>query len=612
MDDRLFGSIGFSGCSLFFVIFVFIMFLNKRRYKDLDNSLFLSLIILSFLLIFSEFAYTYFLSRGYYNDTGALFCRIWLNILIIWMLDFTYYIIVNTTKKIISIEERKNKCKKFGILFLVGGLILLIISNLLPIEFYDLSYHIYSFSGPAAIVGFLMAAITLLITTYAFVIRKDMVNSTQRKSIVFTVSSIGLVTLVQIIYPQIDHNFQNFESTMLLVMLFLTLESQDNKLLAEHEKAKEQAEELNKEQTDYLTSMSHEIRTPMSAIMGLSEVILREKNDNFNIVKNDMDDIHKASVFLLELINNILDLSRIESGKETIVEKNFELVNSIININNIIKNKIDKSRINYNTKVDNNIPSVIYGDVTKIEKIAINLLINTLSYLEKGNLLFEVNYDTENNRLRFIIESNGNITSHDEVKKIFKYNLELTQVNSTILGINLAKKYSDIIKSNIIFSESLNQFKYIFEFIPTIINMKPIGNIESLLNENNNVFDLSSKKILVVDDNELNIKLMIRLLNSYKVNIEYVTSGAECIDKVQNNKYDLIFLDHMMPEMDGIVTLGKLNDLIKDLPPVIALTANNYAGAKEFYKQNGFTDYLDKPLSVNKLHELLVKIFQNK
>ena len=119
MDDRLFGSIGFSGCSLFFVIFVFIMFLNKRRYKDLDNSLFLSLIILSFLLIFSEFAYIYFLSRGYYNDTGALFCRIWLNILIIWMLDFTYYIIVNTTKKIISIEERKNKCKKFGILFLI-------------------------------------------------------------------------------------------------------------------------------------------------------------------------------------------------------------------------------------------------------------------------------------------------------------------------------------------------------------------------------------------------------------------------------------------------------------------------------------------------------------
>lgn len=615
MNNMLFGSMGFSACSLFFASFTLAMYLNKKRYKDLENTLFFALLLLVFVLIFFEFGYIYYLHKGDTGTMANILCRGWLNGLIIWMIGFTYYIIVTITRKINDLSRRNKLRKNIGIIFIVVCIISLTISNLLPIEFYDSSYHIYSFSGDAAIIGFALAGCTLLTMVYAYVIRKDMVTSVQRKPIIFTISSIGIVTLLQFLFPQIDHNFQNFESVMLLITLFFTLESQDNKLLEEHEKSKDEADKSNAEQTEFLTSMSHEIRTPMSVIMGYSEVILRERSNDYGIVKKDLDNIHFAAEGLLELINNILDLSKIDSGKELLIQNDFEIKNLIIELNDLINSRIDDNKVKYTINVDENLPSIYNGDVAKLKKILSNLLINTIYYTNEGSINFEIKQvvDDSKNLLHFGIHTKGGYINPDIVSKYLSDEKSVDITNNALLSMNLAKIYSNIMEGNISFeSDKGSNFSYIFEYSPLIMDSKPIGNINSLFTKDDVKLNLENKNILVVDDNNLNIKLFVKMLNEYHANIDSANSGMECIEMIGNKKYDAVFLDHMMPEMDGIETIHKLEDLKGDLPPIIALTANANTGDREYYLSEGFSEYLVKPINRMELNNLLEKIFLNK
>ncbi len=613
MDDMLIGSIGFSICSFFFASFILVMYLNKKKYKDLENIIFFSLLLLVFLLIFSEYGYIGTLSSSGKSFTAELLCRCWLNLLIIWMVTFAYYIIVLLTKKINDKDEMISKRKTIGIVCACICLASLTISNILPIEFYDELYHIYSFSGPAAYIGFAIAGVTLLILFYAFVIRKDMVTSSQRKTIVYTILSITIVTIMQFLFPMIDHNFQNFECVMLLLMLYLTLEDQDSKLLIEHEKSKEESEKANLEQTEFLTSISHEIRTPMGVVMGFSEVILRDKSDDYLVVKNDMDNIHRAAESLLELINDILDLSSIESKKEKVLEKDYEIVNLLDDLNKFVLSNIDEN-ITFSMDVDKELPSTYNGDPTKITKILSNLLVTSIKYTSKGNIILHVKkiVDSSKTIIQFYIETKGSYIDQYDVLNFFNNNeINNNGFNSYTLGLNVAKLYSEMIDGRISFkSNNGRDFSYIFEIEPLINNIMPVGDISSLFTKNEDVKDinLQGKAILVVDDNSLNLKLLSRMLSEYGCSVDQANSGLECIDMVQSKQYDLIFLDHMMPDMDGIETLRKIEDIIQNRPPIIALTANSFDGVKDYYIKEGFTDYLEKPINRERLISELIEI----
>ena len=613
MDDMLIGSIGFSICSFFFASFILVMYLNKKKYKDLENIIFFSLLLLVFLLIFSEFGYISVLSSNGKNLTAELLCRCWLNLLIIWMITYTYYIIVLLTKKINDKDEMVSKRKTIGIVCACICLVSLVVSNILPIEFYDETYHIYSFSGPAAYIGFAIAGVTLLNLFYSFIIRKDMVTSSQRKTISYTVLSITVVTILQFLFPVIDHNFQNFECVMLLLMLYLTLEDQDSKLLIEHEKSKEESEKANLEQTEFLTSISHEIRTPMGVVMGFSEVILRDKSDDYLVVKNDMDNIHRAAETLLKIINDILDLSSIESKKEKVLEKDYEIVNILDDLNKFVLSNIDEN-IAFSIDIDKELPSTYNGDPTKITKILSNLLITSIKYTSKGNIILHVKKIVDDNSktiIQFYIETSGSYIDEYDVLNFFN-NKESNSngFNSSTLGLNVAKLYSEMIDGRISFkSNNGRDFSYIFEIEPLINNIMPVGDISSLFTKNENIKDvnLKGKTILVVDDNSLNLKLLSRMLSEFGCSVEQANSGLECIDMVQNKQYDLIFLDHMMPDMDGIETLRKIEDIIEKRPPIIALTANSFDGVKDYYIKEGFTDYLEKPINRERLIKELIE-----
>ncbi len=670
MNNTLFASVGFSVCSLFFTIFIFLMYLNKKKYKNIENTLFVILLILLVVLIVNELAYVlllhiYQLPIAIDNLKTPLLiqivCKLYLTLTIVWILVFTFYILALATRKRINEEEKKASRKRIAISLAIFGLIAIIASNCLNLEFYnytdknliieekneyskettktmcteieytkklknkenvkkigEYSYinHLYTFAGQAIYVVYGIAVIALIALFYAFIYRNNLVNKSQKKSIIYSFVLVLVTITVQVLVDGADYNFQNFQLTLLLMTLFFTLENQDNKLLTEHEESKKKAEEANKEKTDFLTSISHEIRTPMNTIMGYSDVILREKNITKEEVNSDVTNVHTAAVNLLELINNILDMSRVESEKETVVNKEYNTQDLIIEINDLMNSKIDPELIKFNIYVDQKLPKKLSGDYTKVIKIISNILINVLNYTKKGTIELKMTqfWKESSFMLNAVVTSEHSEIPEEEFLKYYTNNNESdNRISTAILGVNVAKMYANMLNGKVeMTSKARCNIAYNIEIEESIIDQNIIGDISSLLSSKHNyeAIDLKGKKILVVDDNALNIKLLMRLLSSYNVTLDSANSGKECIEKCKVNKYDIIFLDHMMPEMDGIETLNELKKINPNLPPTIALTANAYTGVKEFYISQGFTDYLAKPINKNELNKLLIQLLK--
>ena len=622
MNNILFASMAFSICALFYELFIIAMYFNKKKFKNIENTLFLIILGLTLFLIINEFIYVYLISINDVTDKATIFfCRLYLIGIITWMCLLLFYMYALNTKSIEDIEKKKKKRKIFLIIDGIFYIVIIISSSLLPIKIHNTGIgHFYGFDGPAVEVGYLLAFLLITFVLYVFFIKKNNIQNNQKKSLLMAlICIIGTVTL-QFFFPSLDYNMQNFQFVMLLMALFFTLENQDNKLLQEHEISKSKSEKANREQTEFLTSMSHEIRTPMNTIMGFSDVLIREGAVNKEAVKNDTDNIHKAAVSLLELINNILDISRVESGKEALVEKDFDTKTLLVELNDLVYSKIDPLRIKFQLFYPEDLPSILYGDYTKINKIISNLLINTISYTKTGSiqLIIKKNLIDNNSKceIDFVVMSEGSYINQNDFEKYYKDDTTSSnRINNAVLGLSVAKLYAKMMGSGVAFNSNYGKnITYVTRILCPVINPTPIGNITHLLDSvhNSNKINLEGKKILVVDDNLMNIKLLNRLLIDYKPTLESSMSGQDCITKVSENDYDLIFLDHMMPGMDGIQTLQKLKDLKSNLPPVVALTANSYAGIKEMYTSNGFNDYLAKPINRNDLNRLLESIFTKK
>lgn len=617
MNYNVFLSIGFSVCALAFELVIIFLYTIKKRFRNIENTLFITLLVLTSLLILSEIGYVLELDKSNTVTFAARFLsRLYLNYMILWLFLFMFYLTVLRTKRYEE-QIKKEKRKKYAYILAGFCVVCLIVSNLLGIEYYDYTNHIYNFTGDASYVAFAVAGVVIFLMIYGFIFNQT-IKTYLRIPIIYCVVLIIVSTLLQFMLPDADYNIQNFQFTLMLLTLYFTIESQDTKLLDEHEKSKIEADKANQEQTQFLTSMSHEIRTPMNTIMGFSDAMLREKELTKEIIDSDTKNINVAAVSLLELINNILDLSRIESGKETIVEKEFDLENLFTETNDYISKKIDRTKIELLPKIETMLPKKCVGDYTKITKIIDNVISNISYYVNKGTISFDVHsiQQEEKKYLEFTISSSNSNLEEEEYERYYKDFENLgNDINDIVLGINVAKKYSEMLGGNLEFKYGDNQnITYIIKLEEQVIDPNPIGDVTYLFtskNEENKILDLSTKNILVVDDNQININLLKRLLKDYKANIDSVTSGLEAIDSVQKKTYDLIFLDHMMPVMDGIETIHKLKDTISNLCPVIALTANSYTGIREMYIGEGFKDYLAKPINRSELSKLINEIFNN-
>lgn len=372
--------------------------------------------------------------------------------------------------------------------------------------------------------------------------------------------------------------------------------------------ALEEAKNANIAKTDFLRMVSHEIRTSMNAIIGLSESVLMD--DLSLVTREDVTSINSASKNLLEIFDEILDVSKIESGIIEKNEKEYETSKLFLDIINITRERVQPKKLNLEIKIEESIPSVLYGDVSKIRQVLLNIIDNAIKYTDKGNIIITGSSEKQNYNTKLIIsiKDTGTGIEGRKLNKLFEGSNGKLMKNT---GLAISKRIIDLLNGQIIVESVVGEGST-FKIVVTqkTINSKPIGDIEHYRFPQKKViaFNAKGKKVLVVDDNKIDIKVATRLLKPYNIDIESVTSGKECFDLIKTGKkYDLILLDQMMPEMTGTETLSKLKGLKGFKIPVVVVTADAIVGVKEKYLNDGFDDYMSKPIDVNELNHLLKK-----
>jgi len=389
--------------------------------------------------------------------------------------------------------------------------------------------------------------------------------------------------------------------------------------------AKENAEAANNAKSSFLAKMSHEIRTPINAVIGMDEMILRESKDT--TIVEYAQDIKGAARSLLDIINDILDITKIESGKMEITITEYETAPLFRSIYNALSLKAEEKGLNFVMDIEKSIPSKLMGDEVRIRQILINLINNAIKYTHKGSVTLRITGEkiSENKYEIFVSVKDTGIGIKEEdlpsLTEMFKRVDEKANRNieGTGLGLNITSELLNLMGSSLnITSEYGVGSEFSFALSQEIVDESPMGDFmihdkkeDGENSSSENVWKAENVKLLIVDDSEVNLKVFKLLLRNHGMHIDAVNSGKKCLELITNNKYDIIFMDHMMPEMDGIETLNAMNDMENSLckdTPVVVLTANAIVGAKEEYLEYGFTDYLAKPIDPSILDEMLKRM----
>ena len=419
----------------------------------------------------------------------------------------------------------------------------------------------------------------------------------------------------------------------LLILLFAIgvryLFSAEEKLRESEElrKAKLAAENANRAKSDFLANMSHEIRTPINSVIGMNEMVLRETKESN--IREYAKNIEYASKSLLSLINDILDFSKIESGKMEIVKGEYELSSFLMNIVSMAQVRAEVKKLKFCTEIDENLPVMLYGDEVRVRQVIENMLSNAVKYTGAGCVTLAVSSLVEDGfSLKISVRDTGIGIQREDLEKLFKdfERLDLHRnrsVQGTGLGLAITKRLTEQMGGKISVDSVYGEGSCFTVVIPQQVrDAHAIGDFRETYHKylaeetrEKESFTAPGAKVLVVDDNTMNLLVAEKLLARTKVQVTTCQSGRECLDWMRREYFDVILLDHMMPEMDGMETLAKSKELEGNRcvnTPVIALTANAVQGAREEYIRAGFHDYLSKPIEPKRLEEMLQKYISQK
>lgn len=374
-------------------------------------------------------------------------------------------------------------------------------------------------------------------------------------------------------------------------------------------KSKEEAESADRAKSLFLANMSHEIRTPMNAILGMTDIILLE--NDIGPIKENVLVIKSACTNLLDIVNDILDFSKIESNKLELVSEVYNFHDLINNIVKILAPKFQEKHLIFNLNLDGDIPQNVIGDASRLRQVITNILNNSLKFTKEGSVTMSIQGSVINDDviITFDITDTGCGIKEEDIPKLFtRFERCDTKQNRSIegtgLGLCISKSIINLMNGDITV-RSVYQQGSTFAFY---IKQK-ISNKVSVTINNSDIINFTAPhaNVLVVDDLELNLKVICGLLKPYRVNVTTLMSGRECVNllKSQRQKFHIIFMDHMMPELDGVDTLKLIKPYIDDTP-VIMLTANTIKGMREMFFSEGFSDFLGKPIDLDKLNNILV------
>lgn len=605
--------------SLCYCGFLNIIYMVKKHIATKENHLFRIILFTNLLGIIAELICS--MSIKYFG-AESIIALLTTKLFLIYLISFPfimflYIVLISLAGKNNSSESAIiDKYKKYRKYILIIDVICCLISVILPTEIYSQNNIMYSY-GMSSNFVYLVSAIVIAVSLIIMISSKQSIFKNKKYIPLFAyVIGGGITAFVQNMNPALT--LATSMETFIVFLMYFTIENPDMAMIEELNVAKDAADKANQAKSDFLSSMSHEIRTPLNAIVGFSQALSEEELDEK--AQDEVKDIMIASENLLEIVNGILDISKIESGKLEIVNKDYSFKKIYNDVVTLARGRLGEKPLEFRTYYDESIPPVLYGDYSRIKEIMINLLTNAIKYTNEGFIEFRISSVIKDDVCRIImsVEDSGIGIKQENISKLFskfeRFDLDKNvTIEGTGLGLAITKKLIELMNGQIVVQSIYGKgSKFTVSLDQSIAIGHKLEDTASLDLANLSLIDFSNKKVLIVDDNKINLKVAARLLDDYKIQIEEVSSGQECLDKIKSgNRYDLILLDDMMPRMSGVETLKNLKEIPGFNIKTVALTANAITGMREKYLADGFDEYLAKPIEKKELAKIIQKMLGN-
>ena len=606
VNDKRVGNMSFN----FEIMGLMVLFLMiiVYYYKDLinpkDSIVFRGMMIATYIL---QLMYVFVFITSFEGNFMIITAKLYLIILIFIYSLLLLYVVssICRDKYIVKKSIQENKVLGYKKKIYLLDLLLAVM-----VFFLDLQVTDNVIGGKCLILVYSMLVIFSLDAVFLLLKNKEYIKKSKYYKLLASSFISFLVVLLGI---WLKGSVVNTGVVILLLYIYLVLESsyllELDKLRLERDYALKSCMDKNL----FLNELSYEIRLPLNTIEGFSQVIM--ESDDVDSIKNDVRDINAATHNLIDLINGMMDLSVIDSGKLEIIKENYNFYNMVENIEDIIKIRIKDDSVKLVLDIDKNIPDILNGDSARIEQVLINIFSYFLKESKMGNLNFKIDVINSTNRcrLKFIINNKKMIISNEVLSSIFDI-ISSNGEKSHSLELIVANKLVELMDGKIDVESNDTDGTTFVVTIDQKIGLEG-EKIKELKKENFKYFDCHKKRVLVVDDNKLNLKVACRLLGPYNVDVREAISAEECLNVLdKDTNFDLILMDDMMPKMSGteameiIRKIGRVSGF--DIP-IVVLTANAISGIKNKYLQSGFDDYLAKPIDKYELNRVLKKYLKN-